>query len=105
MSACLHQPERHAARARRRFETEMARSLASFSWYIYRMNRPAMRDLFMAPRNFFRMREALLSLLSGDVFGRSPIHARLKLFKAVYAIKSLLLKFAPARKLTEAEKA
>jgi hypothetical protein len=55
------------------------------------MNRPAMRELFMAPRNFFRMREALLSLLSGDVFGRSPIRSRLMLFQAVYFIKTLAL--------------
>jgi hypothetical protein len=47
-----------------------------------------MRDLFMEPRNFFRMREAVLSLLSGDVFDHSPIRARLLLFKAVYYIKT-----------------
>ena len=48
----------------------MRDALARFSWYIYRVNTPAMRDLFMAPRNYFRMQEALLSLLSGDVFRR-----------------------------------
>jgi flavin-dependent dehydrogenase len=96
VSACLHQTPARADRAMRRFEAAVARSLASFSWYIYRMNRPAMRQLFMAPRNYFRMREALLALLSGDVFGRSPIEGPLMLFKGVYFLKSLFLKDSAA---------
>jgi len=86
--ACLHRPGAEASRALRRFESEVNDALARFSWYIYRINTPAMRDLFMEPRNFFRMREAVLSLLSGDVFDHSPIRARLLLFKAVYYIKT-----------------
>jgi hypothetical protein len=57
-----------------------------------------MRDLFMAPRNYFRMQEALLSLLSGDVFDHSPIRSRLLLFKAVFHIKSFFMR--QARSLT-----
>jgi flavin-dependent dehydrogenase len=102
VTACLHRPAREAARARRQFEATISKSLASFSWYIYRMNRPAMRELFMAPRNLFRMQEALLSLLSGDVFGHSPIRTPLMLFKVVYFIKALLLKYAPAKPAVEA---
>jgi flavin-dependent dehydrogenase len=94
VSASLHETPARALRAREKFEAEVRDSLASFSWYIYRMNRPAMRELFMAPRNFFRMQEALLSLLSGDVFGRSPIRSRLRIFKIVYFIKSLALRMA-----------
>ena len=30
-----------------------------------------MRDLFMGPRNLFRVKEALLSVLAGDVFGKT----------------------------------
>ena len=93
VSVCLHQPAREAARARAGFEAAISQSLSSFSWYITRMNRPAMRELFMAPRNIFRMQEALLSLLSGDVFGHSPIRARLRMFKAVYFIKTLAMKY------------
>ena len=91
VAACLHQSERAAARARKNFESEMTRALRRFSWYIYRVNRPAMRELFMAPRNYLRMQEALLSLLSGDVFNHSPIRLRLMLFKGVFHIKSFLL--------------
>ena len=97
VTASLHRPAREAARARRGFEKAVSASLASFSWYIYRMNRPAMRDLFMAPRNYFRMTEALLALLSGDVFGHSPIKSRLMLFKGVYFIKSFVMKYFPAK--------
>ena len=38
----------------------------------------------MHPRNIFRVEEALISLLAGDVFRKTPIGPRLALFKAVY---------------------
>jgi hypothetical protein len=47
-----------------------------------------MRELFLGPRNVLRMREALLSLLAGDIFGRTPIWASLRAFKALYYILS-----------------
>jgi hypothetical protein len=67
----------------------MRRGPRVFSWFIYRMTRPAMRDLFMAPRNVLRMKEALLSLLAGDIFGTTPIWASLGAFKLVYYATSL----------------
>ena len=94
VTACLHQSGAEADRALRHFETEMRGALARFSWYIYRVNTPAMRDLFMAPRNFFRIQEAMLSLLSGDVFGRSPIRSRLMLFKGIFYVKTLFARMA-----------
>jgi hypothetical protein len=48
-----------------------------------------MRELFLAPRNPLRMQEALLSLLAGDIFGRTPIWSSLRAFKAVYYLVSL----------------
>jgi flavin-dependent dehydrogenase len=90
VTACLHDTPAEAGRALRRFESEVLSALDRFSWYIYRVNTPAMRDLFMAPRNYFRMQEAMLSLLSGDVFDHSPIHSRLLLFKCVFYIKTFL---------------
>ena len=77
---------RHAFR---RFERCTRRGPRVFSWFIYRMTRPAMRELFMAPRNILRMREALLSLLAGDIFGTTPIWASLRAFKLVYYAISL----------------
>jgi flavin-dependent dehydrogenase len=76
-------------RAFRRFDRRMRRGPRVFSWFIYRMTRPAMRELFMAPRNVMRMKEALLSLLAGDIFGTTPIWASLRAFKLVYYATSL----------------
>lgn len=84
----LRMPARRR-RAFRRFEQRTRRGPQVFSWFIYRMTRPAMRDLFMGPRNILRMKEALLSLLAGDIFGTTPIWASLRAFKLVYYANSL----------------
>lgn len=94
---CLKAP-RHAARRLKRYEAEARRGLASFTWYIYRIRKPAFRNLFMSPRNYFRIQEAVLSLLAGDVFGRSPIALRLFAFKILYYVNSLLLLLAGLRR-------
>ena len=73
----------------RRFERRMRHGPRVFSWFIYRMTRPAMRELFMGPRNVLRMKEALLSLLAGDIFGTTPIWTSLRAFKLVYYATSL----------------
>jgi flavin-dependent dehydrogenase len=84
----LRMPARRR-QAFRRFERQMRRGPRVFSWFIYRMTRPAMQDLFMAPRNLLRMKEALLSLLAGDIFGVTPIWASLRAFKLVYYVNTL----------------
>jgi flavin-dependent dehydrogenase len=91
---------RHAEPALARFDSDVRRGIDRFSWFIYRMNRPALRDLFMNPRNILRMREAMLSMLSGDVFEASPVHRRLTLFKALYYAKTLRGRIAAAAKTT-----
>jgi hypothetical protein len=48
-----------------------------------------MRDLFMAPRNILRMKEALLGLLAGDIYGNTPMWLSLRAFKALYYLVSL----------------
>jgi flavin-dependent dehydrogenase len=89
VEAALH-GRADAARLRRRFEREVRFGLRQFSWFIYRMTSPAMRKLFMAPRNYLRMQEALLSLLAGDLFRGTPIQWSLRAFKAVYYLTTLL---------------
>jgi flavin-dependent dehydrogenase len=83
----LDQPLASAA-ARRRFERHMRHGPQEFSWFIYRMTNPAMRDLFMHPRNVLRAKEAVLALLAGDIYGGSPIRASLTFFKAIYYLTS-----------------
>ena len=89
VETCLNDPK-NAARALKRFETAVRPGLQSLSWFIYRIRTPVFRDLFMSPRNFFRMEEAVLSLLAGDVFGGSPIRSRLMVFKTLYYVMSLV---------------
>jgi len=77
----------HLARARaalERFDRVSRHGPKQFSWFIYRVSHPVMREMFLDPRNVLRMEEALLSLLAGDIFGRTPIWGRLRLFKALY---------------------
>jgi flavin-dependent dehydrogenase len=95
-----------ADRALARFDADVRRGIDRFSWFIYRMNRPALRDLFMNPRNVLRLQEAILSLLSGDVFRPSPAHRRLTIFKALYYAKALRRRFAtPAKTMPRAASA
>lgn len=88
VKATLKDPRRGPAEMAR-FDRTVRRGLDRFTWYIYHVNSPAMRDLFMAPRNYFRVEEALLSLLAGDIFRRSPAHKRLLFFKLLYYLKTL----------------
>jgi flavin-dependent dehydrogenase len=89
VEACLRTPSLARA-ALRRYERTARRGPREFSWFIYRVTSPTMRDLFMAPGNPMRMQEALLSVLAGDIFGRTPIWRAIWAFKWVYRILSLL---------------
>jgi flavin-dependent dehydrogenase len=79
----------HAARALKRFDRLTRHGPKQFSWFIYRVTNPTMRELFLGPRNLLRMQEALLSVLAGDIFGRTPIWTSLRLFKVLYYAISL----------------
>jgi flavin-dependent dehydrogenase len=85
---CLRHPER-ARQALRRFDRLVRHGPRQFSWFIYRVTNPTMRELFLGPRNVLRMKEALLSVLAGDIFGRTPIWGSLRAFKALYYVLSL----------------
>ena len=96
VSTCLHDPA-NGARALQRFEARMSGALTRFSWFIYRINRPAMRELLLAPGNRWRIKEAVLAVLSGDVFGHSPIASRLLIFKGLYYLKTFLIRCTTRR--------
>jgi flavin-dependent dehydrogenase len=89
VETCLDHPKR-GARALRRFDARMRYGIDSFSWYIYRATRPALRNMFMSPHNILGIESALLSLLSGDVFRRSTVRTRLLVFKTIYYLSSIL---------------
>ncbi len=89
VSACLR-TQRSAGRALRRFDRVMRHGPRQYSWFIYRMTSPTMRDMFMHPRNTWRMKEALLSLLAGDIYRDTPIWRSLRAFKLAYTALSML---------------
>jgi flavin-dependent dehydrogenase len=88
IEATLDQP-RQAAAARRRFQKLMDFGPREFSWFIFRVTNPTLRDFFMYPSNPFRVREALLSMLAGDIYGKTPIWGSLRVLKGLYYLVSL----------------
>jgi len=95
IETCLDQPQKAAA-ALKTFDAMMRRGPGIFSWFIYRVTTPAMRELFMAPSNKFRLHESVISVLAGDIYRGTPLRARLALFRVVYYLKSL---FFPRKSL------
>jgi flavin-dependent dehydrogenase len=88
VQTCLRRPEQARA-ALRQFDRAIRRGPREFSWFIYRVTSPTMREMFLGPRNLLRMKEALLSLLAGDIFGTTPIWRSLRAFKLTYSLLSL----------------
>lgn len=89
IDTCLSRP-REAAAALKEFDRIMRHGPTAFSWFIYRITNPTMRDMFMGPRNVFRVKEALLSVLAGDVFGTTPIWNSVRIFKLIYYVTSIV---------------
>jgi flavin-dependent dehydrogenase len=75
---------RAAPRLCRRFDRQVRRGLRTFSWMIYRMTSPTMRNLIMGPRNLLGVQSAVVSFLAGDVFRFAPVMPRLYLFRGIY---------------------
>ncbi len=73
---------------RREFDRMVRRGPREFSWFIFRVTNPTLREFFMAPENPFRVKEALLSLLAGDIFGKTPIWRSIAILKALYYLVS-----------------
>ncbi|HYN38242.1 MAG TPA: NAD(P)/FAD-dependent oxidoreductase [Rhodospirillales bacterium] len=84
VDAHLHDPAT-AAPAFRRFEETVNGGIRTVSWFIYRFTSPTLQWLFMRPRNTFRMKSAIISMLAGDIFRHTPIRRPLAMFKLVYA--------------------
>ncbi len=96
VDACLRAPA-GAAAALRAFDRSVRRGPREFSWFIYRVTTPTMRELILAPRNLLRMKEALLSVLAGDIYGATPIWNAVRAFKITYRVFSLLHPLRSAR--------
>lgn len=88
VDTCLRSPHR-AQRALRRYDMAARKALGPITWFVYRIREPAMRNLFMSPRNWFRLEEAILSLLAGDIASGWSIRSRIYMFRTIYYITKL----------------
>ena len=77
------------AKARERYDWVMIHGPKEFSWFIYRVTNPNLRDIFMAPREDFGIRAAVISLLAGDLFRGTPLKKGIMGFRVVYYLTSL----------------
>ncbi len=89
IATCLKQPEQAQA-ALQKFDALMRHGPREFSWFIYRISNPTMRDMFMSPSDKYRMKEALLSMLAGDIYDDTPIWPGVRKLKGAYYLLSLL---------------
>ena len=80
---------REAAALRRAFDRSVRHGPREFSWFIFRVTNPTMREFFMSPQNPFRVKEALISLLAGDIYGKTPIWRSIGALKALYYLVSI----------------
>lgn len=83
VETCLDKPQ-DAAQALKKFDKAMMRGPKVFSWFIYRITTPAMRDLLMYQGNESRIKKALISVLIGDVYRTKRYGFWLFMFKVMY---------------------
>lgn len=88
VDAWLHDPKKGRA-ALRKQESEVRRGIRNLFWFIRRFNRPALRYMFMNPRNKMNIRPSVITLLAGEVYGNARIFVPLLMFKAIYFVVSL----------------
>ena len=79
----------NAAALLARHERYLRRGIRTVAWFIYRYNSPVLRRLFMNPSNRFNIKSAIISVLAGDTFGRTPIGIPVFIFKLIYMMFSL----------------
>jgi flavin-dependent dehydrogenase len=88
VTAALDRPAQVGA-ARARFDRRLRHGPREFSWFIFRVTNPTMREFFMAPQNPLRVKEGLISLLAGDIYGSTPIWRSVRTLKGLYYLVSL----------------
>jgi flavin-dependent dehydrogenase len=89
VTAALDRPARLAA-ARRVFEKRMRARPRDYSWFIYRVTNPTIRDMFMHPKNTLKVKQGLMSLLAADLGHGLAFRWSLVMFKLIYYVVSTL---------------
>ncbi|MBI5007069.1 MAG: tryptophan 7-halogenase [Nitrosomonadales bacterium] len=86
---CLDKPQ-EAAQALKAFDKAIMQGPRVFSWFIYRITTPAMRNLLMYKGTESKVKRALISILTGDVYRTNRYAFWLFMFKVMYYGGSLL---------------
>lgn len=60
-----------------------------YSWFIYRVTNPTIRDMFMHPQNKFKVKQGLMSLLGADIHHGPAYRRSLWMFKFLYYLVSI----------------
>jgi flavin-dependent dehydrogenase len=89
VDTALREPAREP-KLLRRLERRQRAGMRRFSFFIYRFNGPVMTQLFRHPKNTWKLEQAVISMLAGDLFDTPEVLRRLRLFKLVYAFGALL---------------
>lgn len=84
VNVILDHPER-AASVARRYQKYMDRAIFRISWFVYRFNSPVLKHLFMGPKDTFGVTQAVLSILTGDVYRGWSLSWRFFIFRMIYA--------------------
>jgi len=71
------------------YEARHRAAMRRVSWFIRRFNAPVMRRLFAAPRNDWRIEEAVIAMLAGDLHRDDGIAWRLRVFRFIYLLQVL----------------
>lgn len=85
---CLKTPEQ-TAQLCSQLEKTIRGGIAEMCWFIYRFTSPAMKRLFMNPKNNWQVESAVISMLAGDIFDNKAVKRRLKLFHFIYYTHAL----------------
>jgi flavin-dependent dehydrogenase len=89
VATALDQPAALPA-ARQTIEKRMRTGPRDYSWFIYRVTNPTIRDMFMHPQNIFKVKQGLMSLLAADLHHGPAYRRSLWMFKAVYYFVSFM---------------
>jgi flavin-dependent dehydrogenase len=89
VDGALREPAREAT-LQKRYASHLRRGYRRFAWFIYRFNSPVMKALFADPRNVMQVEQGVISMLAGDVFDNKLVLSKLRIFKTIYAIASLI---------------
>jgi flavin-dependent dehydrogenase len=79
----------HMARGLRRFEKSVHTGIKGFTWLIFRMTTPMLRQLVMNPRNVLGVETAVIAILAGDVHDNLRARLGMLVFKFLYYMGSL----------------